>query len=84
MHMVSPSVAKPTEIASAAASIVPVVTGIPFGKPVSEAAFFVIFPMISVDHFSSGKHSSEIISLVNSSLQFCVWILYSGEKFAAV
>ena len=70
MHMVSPSLLRPIEIASAAASIVPVVTGIPFGRPVSDAAFSVTLPTISVDHFSSGKHSMGIISSVSSLLQF--------------
>ena len=53
--MVSPSLVRPIDIASAAASIVPVVTGIPSGSPVSDAAFSVIVPTSSVDHFSVGK-----------------------------
>ena len=42
IHIVSPASATPTDTASAAASMVPVVTGIPSGKLVSRAALAVI------------------------------------------
>ena len=41
MTIMSPACLTPTLTASAAASIVPTVTGIPIGKPVSAEAFLV-------------------------------------------
>ena len=64
IHIVSPVSETPTDTASAAASMVPVVTGIPAGSPVSFAAFSLKTPTTSVDHRRSGRASSEIRSAV--------------------
>ena len=71
----SPELLTPTLKASAAASIVPVVTGVPNFNPVSFDACSVISPAISLDHNISGNKLISIISLLNSLLQH--WLLIS-------
>ena len=66
--IISPVSFTPTLIASAAASIVPTVTGVPCCKVVSNEACFVIYPAISVDHFNSGSLDISIISFESSLL----------------
>ena len=67
--IMSPELLTPTLKASAAASIVPVVTGVPNFNPVSFDACSVISPAISLDHNISGNKLTSIISLLNSLLQ---------------
>ena len=55
MIIMSPGARTPILIASAAASMVPQVTGVPLARPVSSAARSVIWPAISVDHARSGN-----------------------------
>ena len=69
MSIISPGARTPTLTASAAASIVPTVTGVPSARPVSAAAAAVTPPAISVDHISRGSRSSGRISGARSAVQ---------------
>ena len=55
--IMSPAWRVPTETASAPASMVPQVTGVPARSPVSAAACAVTRPAISVDHSRRGSIS---------------------------
>ena len=54
----SPGAPTPTLIASAAASIVPTITGVPSASPVADAASRVTVPAMSVVQPISGSHSA--------------------------
>jgi hypothetical protein len=71
ISIISPGAATPTLTASAAASMVPQVTGVPSASPVSAAAAAVMCPAISVDHIRRGKRSSGRISGARSLVQSC-------------
>ena len=64
--IMSPGFRVPTLTASAAASIVPVVTGVPSARPVSFAARAWILPAISADQANSGRRSSGTMPSVSS------------------
>ena len=55
MIIMSPGARTPAESASAAASMVPAITGVPAASPVSSAAAAVTSPAISPDHNSAGS-----------------------------
>ncbi len=67
--IMSPLCRTPTLTASAAASMVPVVTGVPGARPVSCAACAVMWPAISVDQSSFGSLSSAMMSGARSLVQ---------------
>ncbi len=60
--IVSPGAVTPALTASAAASMVPQVTGVPGRRPVSAAAAAVTWPAMSVDHISRGSRSGPTVS----------------------
>ena len=70
--IISPGLSAPTESASAAASIVPTVTGVPKARPVNSAASFVTWPAISSDHINRGSFSNGTMSSAKSSTHVCV------------
>ncbi len=57
---------------SAAASIVPTVTGVPQARPVISAASLVTWPAISSDHINRGSFSNGTMSSARSSTHDCV------------
>ena len=69
ISIISPGDWTPTLTASAAASIVPTMTGVPWARPVSDAAAGVTPPAISVDHASRGNRSSGRMSGARSAVQ---------------
>ena len=71
ISIMSPFRVTPTESASAAASMVPAVTGVPAFSPVSTAASLVTAPAISPDQSSLGNLSRGTMSPASSSLQHC-------------
>ena len=85
ISIISPGDRTPTLTASAAASMVPTVTGVPSARPVSAAAAAVTRPAISVDHISRGSRSSghDVVG-ARSAVQSSLRTSYSGEKLAAV
>ena len=68
ISIISPGSRTPTLIASAAASIVPTITGVPGASPVSSAACLVTVPAISVVQAISGRRSSSVMSGARASL----------------
>ena len=69
MSIMSPARRTPTLTASAAASMVPTVTGVPGASPVSAAARRVTSPAISVVQASSGSIPTSTMPSARSSLQ---------------
>ena len=69
MIIMSPASSTPTESASAAASAVPAMTGVPAASPVSSAARGVTAPTMSVVQARSGRRSGSMMSGASSPLQ---------------
>lgn len=71
ISIMSPTPKTPTLIASAAASTVPTITGVPIANPVSSLAFSVTSPAMSVVQWISGNRAMSVITGANAALQTC-------------
>ncbi len=83
MTIVSPTAETPTDAASAHASTVPAVTGVPAASPVSRAASSVILPAISSDQSSRGSSSPGATTSHQSRAQSAASRSYIGSHWLA-
>jgi hypothetical protein len=71
ISIMSPGSSTPTLSASAAASMVPAITGVPSARPVSAAACRVTWPAMSVVQARRGSLSRSTMSAASFWLQSC-------------
>ena len=83
MSMVSPGRRTPTLSASAHASIVPAMTGVPAGMPVSTDAAGVTVPTGSAAQRSSGSSRPGAIAAAQSPAHAPASMSYSGSHWLA-